>query len=82
LEQAMLRRLVCACAIVPLIAGAAAAQDLSIPFQRKSAPPSQEQIDRQKAADKAYEAAIHKLPDKKSSADPWGDVRPAAKSKQ
>ena len=46
------------------------------------APPStQEQIDRQRAADKAYDAAMHKIPDKKSSADPWGDVRPA-KGKQ
>jgi hypothetical protein len=51
-----------------------------VPFKSES-PPSQEQIERQKAADKAYQAAIRKLPDKKSSADPWGDVRPA-KSKQ
>ncbi|MGA8650092.1 MAG: hypothetical protein ACLP19_17810 [Xanthobacteraceae bacterium] len=77
----MLRKLVCAGAIVPLITGAAAAQDLSIPFKPKTPPPSQEQIERQKAADKAYDAAIHKIPDKKSPPDPWGDVRPA-KSKQ
>jgi len=55
----MLRKLVCAGAIVPLITGAAAAQDLSIPFKPKTPPPSQEQIERQKAADKAYDAAIH-----------------------
>jgi hypothetical protein len=85
----MLRRLVCAGAIVLLITGGAGAQSnsnaqspLSItPFKPKAPPPSQEQTDRQKAADKAYEAAIHKIPDKKSSADPWSDVRPA-KSKQ
>jgi hypothetical protein len=84
----MLRRFVCAGAIVLLITAAAGAQSnsdaqspLSLPFKPKVPPPSQEQIDRQKAADKAYEAAIRKLPDKKSSADPWSDVRPA-KAKQ
>jgi hypothetical protein len=77
----MLRRLVCAGATILLITGTAGAQsNLSVPFKSES-PPSQEQIERQKAADKAYQAAIRKLPDKKSSADPWGDVRPA-KSKQ
>ena len=80
----MLQRLVCAGAIVLLIAGAAGAQSnsdaqspLSMPFKPKAPPPTQEQIDRQKAADRAYEAAVQKIPDKKSSADPWGNVRPA-----
>jgi hypothetical protein len=77
----MLRRLVCAGATILLITGTAGAQStLSVPFKSEP-PPTQEQIERQKAADKAYQAAIRKLPDKKSSADPWGDVRPA-KSKQ
>jgi hypothetical protein len=85
-EQSMLRRLFCAGATILLITGTAGAQSetqspLSMPFKPKEPPPTQEQIERQKAADKAYEAAIRKLPDKKSSADPWGDVRPA-KSKQ
>jgi len=80
----MLQRLVCAGAIVLLITGAAGAQSnsdaqspLSVPFKPKAPPPTQEQIDRQKAADRAYEAAVQKIPDKKSSADPWGNVRPA-----
>jgi hypothetical protein len=77
----MLQRLVCAGATILLITGTAGAQStLSVPFKSEP-PPTQEQIERQKAADKAYQAAIRKLPDKKSSADPWGDVRPA-KSKQ
>ena len=77
----MLLRLVCAGAAILLITGAARAQSpVSVPFKSES-PPSQEQIERQKAADKAYQAAIRKLPDKKPSADPWGDVRPA-KGKQ
>jgi hypothetical protein len=81
----MLRKLVCANAIIFLITGAASAQSnsdaqspLSMPFKPKAPPPTQEQIERQKAADKAYDAAIHKIPDKKSSADPWSDVRPAS----
>ena len=85
----MLPRLICAGAIVLLIAGAAAAQsnvgnpqsNLSVPIVPHSTPPTQEQIERQKALDRDFEATIHKLPDKKSSVDPWGDVR-AVKSKQ
>ena len=90
----MLWKLVYASAIVLLIASIADAQSntsaqsnsdaqspLGMPFKPKASPPTQEQIKRQRATDKAYEAAIHKLPDKKSSADPWGDVRPA-KGKQ
>jgi hypothetical protein len=85
----MLRRFICAGAIVLSIAGAAAAQssvaapqsNLSVPIVPQSAPPTQGQIERQKALDRDYEATMHKLPDKKSSADPWSDVRPA-KSKQ
>jgi hypothetical protein len=84
----MLRRLVCAGATILLITGAAGAQSdsgtqspLGMPFKPKASPPTQEQIERQRATDQAFEAAIHKLPDKKSSPDPWGDVRPA-KGKQ
>jgi hypothetical protein len=88
-EQEMLPRFICASAIVLLIADAAAAQsntgtsqsNLSIPMMPAAPPPTQEQIDRQKALDRDYEATMHKLPNKKSSADPWGDVRPT-KSKQ
>jgi hypothetical protein len=59
----MLRRLFCAGATILLITGTAGAQSnsetqspLSMPFKPKEPPPTQEQIERQKAADKAYEA--------------------------
>jgi hypothetical protein len=91
----MLWKLVYASAIVLLIASIADAQSntsaqsnsdaqspFGMPFKPKASPPTQEQIERQRATDKAYEAAIHKLPDKKSSADPWGDVRPAKGEQQ
>lgn len=74
----MLRKLVQAGAIVILMTGAAAAQDsVGIPLNpRKTL--TKEDIDKQKAADEAYQSAIKKIPDKASSGDPWGNVRPAA----
>ena len=82
----MLARVVCAGVAVVLIAGAAAAQsssgsapqsNLSVPIVPQAGPPMREQLERQKALDSAYEATMRKVPDKKSSADPWGDLRSA-----
>jgi hypothetical protein len=82
----MLARFVCAGVAVVLIAGAAAAQsssgsapqsNLSVPIVPQAGPPTREQLERQKALDSAYEATMRKVPDKKSSADPWGDLRSA-----
>jgi len=81
----MLRQIVCASAIFGLtlvsVTAPASAQapnpnlapgiDLN---PRKQLTP--EQIEKQKATDEAYNAAMKKIPDKKSSADPWGDIRP------
>jgi hypothetical protein len=36
-----------------------------------------EELEKQKAIDNAYRSANQKIPEKKSAADPWGDVRPA-----
>jgi hypothetical protein len=85
----MLPRFICAGAIVLSIVGAAAAQSngdtsqskLGIPIVPQGPPPTPEQIERQKAVDRDYEATIRKLPNKKTSADPWGDIR-ATKNKQ
>jgi hypothetical protein len=85
----MLRKLIRAGAIVAICVGPAAAQDpggslgssshLSVPLNQQ-APPTAEEIAKQKASDRAYDAAMKKIPDKKSSADPWGDVRPMTPS--
>jgi len=88
-EQEMLPRFICAGAIVLLVAGPAVAQSngdassskLGIPIVPQSAPLTPEQIERQKSLDRDYEATMRKLPNKKTSADPWGDIRPA-KNKQ
>jgi hypothetical protein len=82
-------RFICAGAIVLLVAGPAVAQSngdaspskLGIPIVPQSAPLTPEQIERQKSLDRDYEATMRKLPNKKTSADPWGDIRPA-KNKQ
>jgi hypothetical protein len=75
----MLRKLVYAGAILLLITNDAAAQSgLSLPPFNQDTPSSQEAIDRRKAVDKAYDATILKIPDKKSSTDPWGGVRPTS----
>jgi hypothetical protein len=82
----MLARFVCASVAVVLIVGAAAAQsnnggapqsNLSVPIVPQAGPPTREQLERQKALDSAYEATMRKVPDKKSSSDPWGDLRSA-----
>ena len=91
----MLRNLVRAGAIVALFAGPAAAQigqtspgsstpgssGLGIPLNGVEKPKTPEEIEKQKAADRAYEAAMKKIPDKPASSDPWGDVRPPATAK-
>jgi len=73
----MLRVILWAYIFVFSLVGTTLAQDtFGVPFNPKR-PPTQEEIDRKKAADEAYEAAIQKIPDKKSAADPWGTIRPS-----
>jgi hypothetical protein len=58
--------------------GMAAAQEtLGIPVKALT-PTTPEDIEKQKANDRAYNAALHKIPDKKPAADPWGNIRPSA----
>jgi hypothetical protein len=74
----MLRKLVTAGVIVAICAGPAAAQDsFGIPVNPKR-PPSGEEIEKRKATDRDYDAAMKKIPDKKSSSDPWAAIRPNA----
>ncbi len=78
----MLRTFIVAAASVAFFTGiftsmAAAQETLGIPL-KSVVPPSQEEIEKQKAKDRAYDAALHKIPDKKTAVDPWGNIRPAA----
>jgi hypothetical protein len=43
-----------------------------VPDRRPLTPEEQE---KRKAVDDAYRSAIAKVPDKKKSADPWGEIR-------
>ena len=79
----MFQKFVVTAAIAALLLGSASAQSpgpsqsspLGIPL--KSAKPlTQEEIERRKANDRAYDAALQKIPDKKPPADPWGKRSP------
>jgi hypothetical protein len=58
--------------------GPAVAQVALSPFNAPSKRPmTLEEIEKKKAADAAYKAAMEKIPEKKGAADPWGNVREA-----
>ena len=61
-----------ALALVPV--GAAAQLPMSMAHDKPA--PTPEQIEKQRALDKAYKAATQKIPEK-NVADPWGNIRPA-----
>ena len=65
-----------AAALIVLLAGPAYAQSLPdiniIPEARGKTP---EEIEQDKANEKAYKDSLHKIPDAKASSDPWGNVR-------
>ena len=89
----MWHRLLPAGAIAALVLGPAFAQPapqsssstIGIPLNPER-PLTAEEIQKRKDAERAYDAAIQKIPDKKPSADPWGNIRPSspasAKNKQ
>jgi hypothetical protein len=76
----MLRKLIGAGVIVILLTGVAAAQlpmpgiSLGGDNKRKLTPG---EIAKQKATDSAYRAALDKIPEKKVTVDPWGNIRSA-----
>jgi hypothetical protein len=88
MAQNMLRTLIQAGAIIALLTGTASAQGVPMKFPLKGdskRPMTPEEIEKQKAADNAYHAAMEKIPEKKA-VDPWGNIRPspatASKNKQ
>ena len=84
----MLRNLIQAAAILALVTGPAAAQVALSPFKGQEKKLTPDELKAQQQREKDYKAAMDKIPEKKVTVDPWGDIRPApapqatAKNKQ
>lgn len=70
-----MRTFVAAAVTIALLALPAHAQGLGGKKRHASEPNAEQQ--KKKANDKAYKAALDKIPDQKQKPDPWADVRPA-----
>jgi hypothetical protein len=57
--------------------GAAAQLPMSMSLAHDKPAPTPEEIEKQRALDKAHKAATQKIPEKNNAADPWGNIRPA-----
>ena len=57
--------------------GAAAQLPMSMSLAHDKPAPTPEQVEKQRALEKAYKAAKEKIPEKNAAADPWGTIRPA-----
>jgi hypothetical protein len=66
-----------AVAILALAAGPAAAQVALSPFKGQEKRLTPDELAKQKASDSAYRAAMDKIPEKKVTVDPWGNLRSA-----
>ena len=73
----MLRNLIQAAAILAMVTGPAAAQVALSPFKHEERKLTPDELKAQQQRDKDYKAAMDKIPDKKVTRDPWGDIRPA-----
>lgn len=75
----MLRKLSVIGVVIALLTEFAVAQvgSTGLTPPRTSAP-TQAQIEQQKAAERAYQSAVSRIPGpEQKTVDPWGDVRPA-----
>jgi hypothetical protein len=68
-------RVVGAAAMIALLAGPAFAQMPNINLIPEVVSKTQEEKDAEAARDKAYKESLRKIPDAKTSTDPWGNVR-------
>ena len=73
----MLRNLIQAAAILALVTAPAAAQMAISPFKAQERKLTPDELKGKQQRDKDYKAAMDKIPDKKVTVDPWGNVRPA-----
>ena len=70
-------RVICAAAaIIAMLAGPVYAQGKgSKTLEEMMDAKTPEQIEKEKAADRAYKDSLKKIPDSKAPADPWGNAR-------
>ena len=69
----MSMKIFCVAALFALLTGPAYGQSVNwIPDVKSKTP---EEIEQEKAKDKAYRESIRKIPDAKAASDPWGTVR-------
>jgi hypothetical protein len=64
-------------AVIALLSGPASAQQLmpGINLYSEGRPLTADEQEKRKAVDDAYRSTIEKLPDKKKTTDPWGNLR-------
>jgi hypothetical protein len=70
-------RVICAAAaIIAMLAGPVCAQGKAPKtLEEMMGAKTPEQIEKEKAADRAYKDSLKKIPDAKAPADPWGNAR-------
>jgi hypothetical protein len=78
LAQKILRKVIYAAAVVPLLTGVASGQfpmpGISLSDEKPALTP--EEQEKRKATEDSYKSALKKIPDKQKSVDPWGTIRP------
>jgi hypothetical protein len=72
----MLRKLIQASAILALLTGTASSQTINM-WAHQNPNMTAEEIEQRRQIDEDYRATMNKIPDKKKSTDPWGNVRSA-----
>lgn len=68
-------RVLGAAVMIALLAGPAFAQMPNVNLLQDMPSKTQEEKDAEAARDKAYKESLKKIPDAKTSTDPWGNVR-------
>ncbi|MGB6400396.1 MAG: hypothetical protein WBF73_32630 [Bradyrhizobium sp.] len=61
--------------MIAMLAGPAYAQSKSKTLEEMMDAKTPEQIEKERAAEKAYKESLKKIPDAKAPADPWGNAR-------
>jgi hypothetical protein len=76
-------RVICAAAMIAMLAGPAWAQNKAPKtLEEMMDAKTPDQIEKEQAADRAYKDSLKKIPDAKAPADPWGNARGAGAPKE